>query len=70
MADPPAVPFCCRHLVVALDDELSALGTKGHGCGGVDLNHRPSGYGPDELPLLYPAVYPLNGCASLHSINR
>ncbi len=23
---------------------------------GVDLNHQPSGYGPDELPLLYPAI--------------
>ncbi len=23
---------------------------------GVDLNHQPSGYGPDELPLLYPAA--------------
>ena len=22
---------------------------------GMDLNHRPSGYEPDELPLLYPA---------------
>ena len=22
----------------------------------VDLNHRPPGYGPDELPLLYPAI--------------
>ena len=23
---------------------------------GMDLNHRPPGYEPDELPLLYPAM--------------
>ena len=30
---------------------------------GMDSNHRPPGYGPDELPLLYPAInwYPRKG---------
>lgn len=23
----------------------------------VDSNHRPPGYGPGELPLLYPAMF-------------
>ena len=26
-------------------------------CGGEDSNLRPPGYEPDELPLLYPAIY-------------
>lgn len=26
------------------------------GCGRLDLNQRPSGYGPDELPLLHAAI--------------
>ena len=28
---------------------------------GPDLNRRPSGYGPDELPLIHPAGKPSSG---------
>ncbi len=30
---------------------------------GPDLNRRPSGYGPDELPLLHPAEYDSSCCS-------
>ena len=35
----------------------------------VDLNHRPSGYEPDELPLLYSAIQEVRRFNNIHQMD-
>ena len=35
----------------------------------VDLNHRPSGYEPDELPLLYSAIQKARKLNNIHEVD-
>ena len=50
----------CLSMQIYLKSNWFALDVHGSGLRGPDSNQRPSGYEPDELPLLYPAIFALS----------